>query len=630
MPTPTPAKPRPGTAHAGRSIRPHRVRPRSTAGAGTIPPFARCGNRPWIVNDELWALIELLLPPWPQKAPGPKPVDNRLCLQAILYVLRNDISRQPLPNDVAPGPGPGPGRRHPIGAGKPERPRRRSDTLLSDQRHDGNPDRHELRGRPILPVISCEDSPYRGPGQAPLRRRADLFLAPSPSGAWPSAGNDASPSMTPSPPRTQPHLPASAPLTTALTTLRAPCTVATGVRQRPLGILDSYCCACPDSTRCTGFASQAERERRSSSTAVTLTSSVLSVSKRKVQSGSRAIRRSNPSRSFSAKGGSRTTSHTQSLPVTWAVTRTPYPPRQVNQSAHHSNVAGPCHLSISPVSPAARSRTRPVYKPAKGSSDSPVHGSTPSSRNRSSLKFRRRTVPSPHKVALLTGHSSKSARRTHEELRHPALVDAPATSMASPHHHRPTVRNGLRGDPAQRIRAVRSSPEKHVAQVVPSPHGGVLPGIERFQLAAAVPSVVSRRTFRRTDPVHPSTDPPPSSTGVPPPAGSGSRRIPSPEGEITEGALVEFRPQHLQEELHHSAVVAVPQGVAPVVHQDRPHVRVFMGGVPAQTVGARIASPGDQLGRRVRQFRGTSVPTTRRLRPPRSRWPCRRSPTPPL
>ena len=27
--------------------------------------------RPWIVDDGLWALIESLLPPWPEKAPGP-------------------------------------------------------------------------------------------------------------------------------------------------------------------------------------------------------------------------------------------------------------------------------------------------------------------------------------------------------------------------------------------------------------------------------------------------------------------------------------------------------------------------------------------------------------------------------
>ncbi|WP_225859527.1 transposase [Streptomyces albicerus] len=48
--------------------------------------------RPWTVDDDLWALIESLLPSWPQRAPGPQPVDDRLCLQGILYVLYNDIS----------------------------------------------------------------------------------------------------------------------------------------------------------------------------------------------------------------------------------------------------------------------------------------------------------------------------------------------------------------------------------------------------------------------------------------------------------------------------------------------------------------------------------------------------------
>lgn len=62
-------------------------------------------NRPWIVDDELWALIEPLLPPWPQKAPGPKPVDDRLCLQGILYVLYNDVSWQLLPLELGFGSG---------------------------------------------------------------------------------------------------------------------------------------------------------------------------------------------------------------------------------------------------------------------------------------------------------------------------------------------------------------------------------------------------------------------------------------------------------------------------------------------------------------------------------------------
>jgi len=49
-------------------------------------------TRPWIVDDDLWTLIEPLLPPWPERSPGPRPVADRLCLQGILYVLHNDIA----------------------------------------------------------------------------------------------------------------------------------------------------------------------------------------------------------------------------------------------------------------------------------------------------------------------------------------------------------------------------------------------------------------------------------------------------------------------------------------------------------------------------------------------------------
>ncbi|WP_443044548.1 transposase [Streptomyces sp. NBC_00343] len=46
-------------------------------------------TRPWTVDDDLWALIEPLLPPWPERSPGPRPVADRLCLQGVLYVLYN-------------------------------------------------------------------------------------------------------------------------------------------------------------------------------------------------------------------------------------------------------------------------------------------------------------------------------------------------------------------------------------------------------------------------------------------------------------------------------------------------------------------------------------------------------------
>ncbi|MFD3701427.1 IS5/IS1182 family transposase, partial [Streptomyces sp. NPDC058646] len=30
-----------------------------------------------MVDDDLWALIEPLLPPWPARSPGPRPVADR-------------------------------------------------------------------------------------------------------------------------------------------------------------------------------------------------------------------------------------------------------------------------------------------------------------------------------------------------------------------------------------------------------------------------------------------------------------------------------------------------------------------------------------------------------------------------
>ncbi|MGW0561652.1 transposase [Streptomyces sp. NPDC003016] len=49
--------------------------------------------------------IEPLLPPWPQKAPGPKPVHDRLSLRGILYVLYHDIGWQLLELELGSGSG---------------------------------------------------------------------------------------------------------------------------------------------------------------------------------------------------------------------------------------------------------------------------------------------------------------------------------------------------------------------------------------------------------------------------------------------------------------------------------------------------------------------------------------------
>lgn len=45
-------------------------------------------------------MIEPLLPPWPERSPGPKPVPDRLGLQGILFVLHTGIPWQQLPLEL--------------------------------------------------------------------------------------------------------------------------------------------------------------------------------------------------------------------------------------------------------------------------------------------------------------------------------------------------------------------------------------------------------------------------------------------------------------------------------------------------------------------------------------------------
>jgi hypothetical protein len=52
------------------------------------------------VDDDLWALIKPLLPPWPGKSPDPRPVTDRLCRQGILH---DHIAWQLLPLELGFG-----------------------------------------------------------------------------------------------------------------------------------------------------------------------------------------------------------------------------------------------------------------------------------------------------------------------------------------------------------------------------------------------------------------------------------------------------------------------------------------------------------------------------------------------
>ncbi|GAA4975229.1 hypothetical protein GCM10025331_82090 [Actinoplanes utahensis] len=62
-------------------------------------------GKPWNVDDELWELIEPVLPPWPEKAPGPKTIPDRLCLQGILFVLYTGVGWEDLPQELGFGSG---------------------------------------------------------------------------------------------------------------------------------------------------------------------------------------------------------------------------------------------------------------------------------------------------------------------------------------------------------------------------------------------------------------------------------------------------------------------------------------------------------------------------------------------
>jgi transposase len=64
-------------------------------------------GKPWLLEDELWELIEPLLPQRPRRFryPGRRRLDDRLVLQGILFVLHTGISWEHLPQELGFGSG---------------------------------------------------------------------------------------------------------------------------------------------------------------------------------------------------------------------------------------------------------------------------------------------------------------------------------------------------------------------------------------------------------------------------------------------------------------------------------------------------------------------------------------------
>jgi len=61
-----------------------------------------------LLSDELWSIIEPILPPPKPRRfryPGRKPVGNRQCLTGILFVLKTGIPWEDLPQEMGCGSG---------------------------------------------------------------------------------------------------------------------------------------------------------------------------------------------------------------------------------------------------------------------------------------------------------------------------------------------------------------------------------------------------------------------------------------------------------------------------------------------------------------------------------------------
>jgi transposase len=64
-------------------------------------------KKPWVVDDELWALLEPFVPSPVRRFrhPGRRRLDDRLVLQGILFVLHTGIGWEHLPPELGYGSG---------------------------------------------------------------------------------------------------------------------------------------------------------------------------------------------------------------------------------------------------------------------------------------------------------------------------------------------------------------------------------------------------------------------------------------------------------------------------------------------------------------------------------------------
>src|SRR5665647_1506222 len=172
---------------------------------------------PWIVPDELWELIEPLLPKHERRLryPGRKRLPDRLALCGILFVLHTGIAWRTAwrcaassscctPASPAGAPG---AVRHPLRAAHRHRvgaPRRRPDRLLTDRGYD-----HDLYRKRSASGGSSRRSPAVVPPTAPASVASAGWSSAASPGCTASAACWSATSGAPTPTRRSSPWPAA-------------------------------------------------------------------------------------------------------------------------------------------------------------------------------------------------------------------------------------------------------------------------------------------------------------------------------------------------------------------------------------------------------------------------------------
>jgi transposase len=138
-----------------------------------------------LVPDELWAIVEPLLPPHPPRPHGGrKPVDDRACFAGILFVLKTGIAPSDLPQEMNCGCGMTCWRRL-VAWNKAGVFERLHEQLLARLRAEGLLDTdHTVIDSGSVRAVFGGRRPGRAPRTGPKRARSTTFLRTPMGSRW--------------------------------------------------------------------------------------------------------------------------------------------------------------------------------------------------------------------------------------------------------------------------------------------------------------------------------------------------------------------------------------------------------------------------------------------------------------